>query len=459
MEEGPYAIHRPEETAQMAGLFKDIETSRKRVRLSKANVQAPPGIPAAVENIKGNTRRIQAQLSRRMPTSRRRMGHVSSCTVASDEPHQPPGYSTQAVADILAKDLPEPQNAPTNKITACSEKPTVTRPGDEQAVQRFSLRQLSTHLERPLLVTKSAHMHPFQRTPSRRKSQCKKKAIPIPQVGRVPSPWSHEGLNRHKEGSFKSPHESLHAVRKLPTPWTKERVWDQGKTRLCLSPGENQSKQRKKSRDAQVIVAATCLPKAMEELLRHALKQLPGGYTYYEETCNKTQPKKITHLVVGEDRRTLKLMLAVAQGAILVSPEWVTASLEAGLWLPVMQYQANTRFLKASQEASRLVAEGKQLLSHHNIYVHVIHAPSEKKRITTTHTSTVRAVAKALGATLSRPEQCTLCIAVTAPGQPSSKSDSAYLTKLLGRQVPVVPEKWLYHAVESMEQPPIDSTI
>lgn len=33
-------------------------------------------------------------------------------------------------------------------------------------------------------------------------------------------------------------------------------------------------------------------------------------------------------------------MLAVAQGAWLLSPGWVTASLEAGRWLPESQFPA-----------------------------------------------------------------------------------------------------------------------
>lgn len=49
---------------------------------------------------------------------------------------------------------------------------------------------------------------------------------------------------------------------------------------------------------------------------------------------------QITHLVIGSERRTLKLMLAVANGAWLVSPQWVTASLEAGRWLPESQFPA-----------------------------------------------------------------------------------------------------------------------
>jgi hypothetical protein len=37
----------------------------------------------------------------------------------------------------------------------------------------------------------------------------------------------------------------------------------------------------------------------------------------------------MTHLVMGEGRRTLKVLLAVANGAHILAPTWLTASLEA----------------------------------------------------------------------------------------------------------------------------------
>jgi hypothetical protein len=37
---------------------------------------------------------------------------------------------------------------------------------------------------------------------------------------------------------------------------------------------------------------------------------------------------RVSHLLVGADRRTLKLLLGVANGAWLLQPEWLTASIE-----------------------------------------------------------------------------------------------------------------------------------
>jgi hypothetical protein len=455
MDEGAYAVDRPSDTRQTAMSVKNTEPLKKRIKVSKATSS-----PASMENImQGNARHSKRHTLRRVSTHRRCLGQSSY--IPNDSTSDPyaqllPGCSTQTVADILTKDLPEAKRTKENaRRKGNRSSGPIPQSTTSTAAQRFSLRQLSTHLERPLLVTRTAH--PLQPTPFRKRSQSWKKNIPIPEVERVPSPWAHAE-------PFPSHQQRLNT--KLPTPWTKERVWDHEKSSSRLSSslllssscGKENEHRRESTQDPKIIVAATRLPRAMEELLQHAVRQLPGKYIYYEGISleNKARPRKITHLVVGDDRRTLKLMLAVAHGAVLLSPEWVTASLEAGLWLPPIQYQANTRFLKASQMASQLAAVGKQLLSHHAIYVHAVPAASGRKALKI-HVSAVRAVATALGASLSRPDCCTLCITVTATGQSLSKADSMSLTKLIGRQVPIVSENWLYQAVESMQQPPLDS--
>ncbi len=53
-----------------------------------------------------------------------------------------------------------------------------------------------------------------------------------------------------------------------------------------------------------------------------------------------TEEGRITHLVVGQERRTLKVLLAIAAGAFLLQPEWLAASLQAGAWLPEQPFWA-----------------------------------------------------------------------------------------------------------------------
>lgn len=56
--------------------------------------------------------------------------------------------------------------------------------------------------------------------------------------------------------------------------------------------------------------------------------------------CSEGGEGRITHLVLGAERRTLKLLLAVAHGAHLLSPSWLTNSQAAGQWLPTAPFTA-----------------------------------------------------------------------------------------------------------------------
>ena len=83
-------------------------------------------------------------------------------------------------------------------------------------------------------------------------------------------------------------------------------------------------------------IALTSVDAAVVDLARSATRRLRGL-----RVCPEGREEgQVTHLVIGGERRTLKLMLAVANGAWLLSPQWVTASLEAGRWLPESQFPA-----------------------------------------------------------------------------------------------------------------------
>ncbi|KAJ9513637.1 hypothetical protein QJQ45_006192 [Haematococcus lacustris] len=77
-----------------------------------------------------------------------------------------------------------------------------------------------------------------------------------------------------------------------------------------------------------------------------AVAQLGGA-----KLCTEGSESQITHLVVGVERRTLKMLLAIAAGAFLVSPQWVQDSCKAGQWLPEAQYTAAPRFSAAAAAA------------------------------------------------------------------------------------------------------------
>jgi hypothetical protein len=72
-------------------------------------------------------------------------------------------------------------------------------------------------------------------------------------------------------------------------------------------------------------LAWTSVGSAIPELARAAAKQVPGGMRLCVEGHEEG---RVSHLLLGADRRTLKLLLGVANGAWLLQPEWLTASIE-----------------------------------------------------------------------------------------------------------------------------------
>lgn len=138
----------------------------------------------------------------------------------------------------------------------------------------------------------------------------------------------------------------------------------------------------------------------------------------------------------------MKAMLAVANGGYFLSPEWITASLEAGKWLPESEYPAKVRFAEASERCRRHMAASKApLLSEHCIYVD----PGRKKGAS--KIDALKRVAEALGATtVGGMASCTLCI---MPGEHGRRP------RELPRNVPAVTEEWLLQAAETFKVPAI----
>ncbi len=68
-------------------------------------------------------------------------------------------------------------------------------------------------------------------------------------------------------------------------------------------------------------------------LAKMATKKLRGI-----RLCAEGGEENLTHLVVGKERRTFKALMAVAKGAYLLTPTWLTASLAAGEWVDPAGY-------------------------------------------------------------------------------------------------------------------------
>ncbi|KAK3279926.1 hypothetical protein CYMTET_12207 [Cymbomonas tetramitiformis] len=78
---------------------------------------------------------------------------------------------------------------------------------------------------------------------------------------------------------------------------------------------------------------------ATQEIVKRAAKKLGGA-----QVCAGAAPRGgITHMILGEGTgRTMKLMLAIANGAWVLSPAWLFASARAGTWVPEDMYEVDT---------------------------------------------------------------------------------------------------------------------
>ncbi|XP_069091912.1 microcephalin isoform X2 [Pleurodeles waltl] len=64
-----------------------------------------------------------------------------------------------------------------------------------------------------------------------------------------------------------------------------------------------------------------------------------GGFFFSDNVCETT-----THVVAGNPRRTMNIMLGIARGCWIVSFEWVLWSLENGRWIPEEPYELSSHF-------------------------------------------------------------------------------------------------------------------
>lgn len=183
------------------------------------------------------------------------------------------------------------------------------------------------------------------------------------------------------------------------------------------------------------FISLTSVSAAIVDLCHSAVHRLRGLRLCVEGK----EDGVVTHLVIGEERRTMKVMLAIANGAKLVTPEWLTASLEAGRWLPEGPYKPRMRFTAAADRARAQLdgSDGKERL----LAQHAIHVSSGNGKA-----GPLKRVALALGASTAPLRNCSLCVVAGKGGERPAG---------LPRQVPAVTEEWLLNAAETYKIPDV----
>ncbi|KAL0035929.1 hypothetical protein WJX77_008231 [Trebouxia sp. C0004] len=177
----------------------------------------------------------------------------------------------------------------------------------------------------------------------------------------------------------------------------------------------------------------SCVEPEVQELARNVVRALRGV-----RLCAEGHEEgRLTHLVLGQQRRTLKVLLAIAAGAVLVTPDWLTASLEAGEWLPEAPFLAQGRFAQAALAAREVQSSDRpQPLHGKKVYVHV--ADAAKKGPSTGNGGPLRRLVAALGGKIVGAKACNLCIVSGGCSRPGN----------LSTDITAVREEWLLKGAE-----------
>ncbi|XP_041484035.1 uncharacterized protein LOC121430730 isoform X3 [Lytechinus variegatus] len=92
------------------------------------------------------------------------------------------------------------------------------------------------------------------------------------------------------------------------------------------------------SRKKKSTIVMTSLHRSDQEIVMAVVKDL-GRFSVTDTVCDTT-----THVVMGENRRTLNVLSGIARGCWILSMDWVYRSIEAGSWLPEEPHEMNIHF-------------------------------------------------------------------------------------------------------------------
>ncbi|XP_061811167.1 microcephalin [Nerophis lumbriciformis] len=114
-------------------------------------------------------------------------------------------------------------------------------------------------------------------------------------------------------------------------------------TELPIEGRENQNKHTdtsekiNKAKSFRTLVM-TSMPTDKQQTVVEVVKTL-GGFSITNRVCQST-----THVVSGEHRRTINVLLGIARGCWIISFEWILWSLEQRQWLPEEPFELSEQF-------------------------------------------------------------------------------------------------------------------
>jgi len=173
-----------------------------------------------------------------------------------------------------------------------------------------------------------------------------------------------EKVNSDKENNFENPKSLL------------ENINSNNKRLLGINKTEKNRKYKKRKSDnslpdilprkvkKKVICCSSCTKEGMEELIETV--RLLGTYEFQSEIDDKT-----THLVVGANMRTLKVIVAIAKGLCIVRSDWISESRKVNRWLNEADFGVDEWFPAAriSQRLHETNSPNELLFNYTTFYI------------------------------------------------------------------------------------------
>ncbi|KAM8954086.1 microcephalin [Pelodytes ibericus] len=102
----------------------------------------------------------------------------------------------------------------------------------------------------------------------------------------------------------------------------------------CLLESKKTEKIKKTTRS--LVMTSMC--SEQQNTVIQVVKKF-GGFFFTDHVCNTT-----SHVIAGNPRRTLNVLLGITRGCWIVSYDWVLWSLERGYWIPEEPYELSDHF-------------------------------------------------------------------------------------------------------------------
>ncbi|XP_069462203.1 microcephalin [Ambystoma mexicanum] len=98
------------------------------------------------------------------------------------------------------------------------------------------------------------------------------------------------------------------------------------------------SKKKDRRKKATRSLVMTSMPSDKQQTVIQVVNNF-GGFFFSDNVCETT-----THVIAGNPRRTVNILLGIARGCWIVSFDWVLWSLEHGRWAPEEPYELSQAF-------------------------------------------------------------------------------------------------------------------